>query len=163
MGTTSNLHKIINIVRPHIFLYLFFLVIISMTFSSFLILRLESGYPESPIRTIHDAIWWSAVGISTIGLGNVVPESTAGRYLTLFLMIIGVIIFSLITAKIASVFTEEEVKEDLDKDLKVIEGDLNKIEKDIEGKVAVDDRLIEKKLTTVEKRIAKLEKGKGKL
>ncbi len=157
---SSNLHRVINVVRLHIYLYLLLLVTVSMTFSSFLILKFESGYPDSQIRTIHDAIWWSAIGISTIGIGPVVPESTAGRYLTLFLMVVGVIIFSLITAKIASIFTEEEIRQDLDKDLKVIESDLNKVEKDIEGEVAVDDRKLESDLAGVEKRLKRLEKRK---
>ena len=98
------------------------------------------------------------MGVSTIGIGNIVPVSDAGRYLTLFLMIVGVIVFSMITAKIASVFTEEEVKEDLDRDIKVIEGDLNKVEKDIEGEVAVDDKKVEDKIEELEGRLSKMEK-----
>ena len=87
------------------------------------------------------------------------PESDAGRYLTLFLMVVGVVIFSVITAKIAAFFTEEEVRKDLDKEINVIEKDLNRVEKNIEGEVAVDDRKIEKQLKVLQKRLAKVEKS----
>lgn len=126
-----------------------------------MILRFESNYPSSDIKTVGDAIWWSAVGVSTIGIGNIVPVSEAGRYLTLFLMVVGVVIFSVITAKIASIFTEEDVKEDIDRDMRILEGDLNKVEHDIEGEVATDDRKVELEIKKVEDRLSSLEK-KGK-
>lgn len=158
MGIVSGFGRITSLVRSHLFIYISLFIIVSIIISSFLILRFESGYPDTQIKTVSDAIWWSAVGISTIGIGNILPESTAGRYLTLFLMIVGVIVFSIITAKIASVFTEEEVKEDLDKDIKVLEGDINRVEHDIEGEVRVDDRLVEDKVAELEKRLNKFEK-----
>lgn len=158
----SLFQKIIYKLQRHLFLYLILFIVISLTVSSFLILKFEAGYADSQIKTVSTAIWWSAVGISTIGIGNILPVSTEGRYLTLFLMFVGVIILSLITAKIASIFTEEEVKQDLDKDIKVIESDLHKVEKDIEGEVAVDDRKLESELVGVEKRLKNLEKRKVK-
>ncbi len=150
--------KATDTIKAHLFIYISLFIIVSIAISSFLILRFEAGYTDTQIKTLSDAVWWSAVGVSTIGIGNVLPESTAGRYLTLFLMIVGVIVFSIITAKIASVFTEEEVKEDLDKDIKVLEGDLNRVEHDIEGEVKVDDKLVEEKVAELEKRINKFEK-----
>ena len=136
-------------VRRHLFIYLGAFILISIAVSSALILRFEAGHPSSQIKTINDAIWWSAVGVSTIGIGNVVPESTSGRYLTLFLTVAGVVIFSVLTAKIASFFTEEEVRKDL-----------NKVEKEIEGELAVDDRQIETKLEQIEKDVVTLKKQK---
>jgi len=146
--------------QRHLFLYLFLFIVITIVVSSSLILKFEAIYPNSPIKTIPDAIWWSAVGVSTIGIGNVVPESTAGRYLTLFLMVAGVIIFSVITAKVASYFTEEEVKQDLDRDFAQIEGEIDRVEKNIEGEVRVDDKKVEEKVEELEKKISKLEKKK---
>ncbi len=161
MTLISTAKRSIAAIRGHLFFNISIFILCSIVISSFLILRFESGYAESQIKTVNDAVWWSAVGISTIGIGNVLPESTSGRYLTLFLMIVGVIIFSIITAKIASVFTEEEVKEDLSRDIKVIEGDLHKVEHDIEHEVSVDDRVIEEKLGVLEKRLGEAEKAKN--
>jgi len=153
------LAKVTIPIRRHLYVYLAAFIVVSIAVSSSLILKFEADYPNSQIQTVNDAIWWSTVGISTIGIGNIVPESDAGRYLTLFLMVVGVVIFSVITAKIAAFFTEEEVRKDLDKEINVIEKDLNRVEKNIEGEVAVDDRKIEKQLKVLQKRLAKVEKS----
>lgn len=153
-------NKFVDLVQKHLFIYLISFIFISIAISSSLILKFEAPYPDSQIRTVGEAVWWSAVGLSTIGIGNVIPESAEGRYLTLFLMIVGVIIFSIITAKIASIFTEEVVRDDLDRDFKVIEGDLNKVENDIKGEVAVDDKKVEDKIEELEGRLYKMEKNK---
>lgn len=57
-------------------------------------------------------------------------------------------------------FTEAEVREDLDRDLNVIEGDLHKVEKDIEGEVRVDDKIVEEKLEKLEAKVEKLTEKK---
>ena len=155
----NTFFSIVRVFQKHLFLYLFILISATITVSSVLILRFESAYPSSDIKTVGDAVWWSAVGISTIGIGNIIPVSEAGRYLTLFLMVVGVIIFSVITAKIASIFTEEEVKEDIDRDMKILEGDLNKVEHDIEGEVATDDRKVEDEIKKMEQRLSNIEKS----
>lgn len=141
------LYRLIHLTRRHLYLYLSLLIIFSVAISSFFILKFESGYPDSQIKTVADAIWWSAVGISTIGIGNVVPVSVSGKYLTLFLTVVGVVVISVITAKIASIFTEEEVRDDL-----------NKIEKEIEGEIAVEDKQVEDKLDRLEKDLAEIKK-----
>lgn len=151
---------VVKVFQKHLFVYLLSFTIITIIISSSLILKFEASYPNSGIKTIPDAIWWSAVGVSTIGIGNVVPESAAGRYLTLFLMIAGVIIFSVITAKVASIFTEEEVKEDLDRDFRIVEGDIQRVEKDIESEVRVDDKKVEDKVLELEKKLAKISESR---
>jgi len=87
-------------IRKHLYIYLASFVILSILVSTSLILKFESAYLNSPIKTVNDAIWWSAVGISTIGIANIIPASPAGKYLTLFLMLVGVVILSVLTAKI---------------------------------------------------------------
>jgi hypothetical protein len=153
-----NPFSLVSAFRRQLYRNLALFTLVIVVVSTFLILRFESGYPDSQIRTLNDALWWSAVGVSTIGIGNVVPESQSGKYLTLFLMVAGVVIFSVITAKIASIFTEEEVKQDLDKDIKIIQGGLSKVEHDIEGEIAVEDKAIEDKIVKIEKTLKKLEK-----
>ena len=152
--------KIFPPFRRHSFFNLLVLVFVVVAISSELILSFEKNQVNSSIRTFNDAIWWSTVGISTIGIGNIIPESIAGRYLTLILMVVGVFVFSVLTANIAAIFTEEEVREDINKELKTIEGDLAKVEKDIEGEIAVEDKTIETKLQRLESRLSKIEKNK---
>lgn len=62
---------------------------------------------EGPIQTMEDAIWWSFVTISTVGYGDMYPKSAGGRGIAVLLMLIGVTLFGLITARIAAVFVED--------------------------------------------------------
>lgn len=66
--------------------------------SSLLILLLSSlaffdaeyGAPESKIKTFGDALWWSAVSVTTVGYGDVYPVTTEGRLVSLVLMTLGI-------------------------------------------------------------------------
>jgi voltage-gated potassium channel len=77
--------------------------------SSLLFYSLEngSGHPCS----LGDSVWWAVTTITTVGYGDVVPRSGAGRLLATGLMFSGLILFSLLTASVASVFVEEKIKE----------------------------------------------------
>ena len=65
---------------------------------------------EGPIQTIEDAIWWSFVTISTVGYGDMYPKSAGGRGIAVLLMLVGVTLFGLITARIAAVFVEDSAE-----------------------------------------------------
>lgn len=60
---------------------------------------------------IVDTFWWALVTITTVGYGDVVPHSVLGRIVGLILMLSGVVLVSLFTATIASIFIERKIKE----------------------------------------------------
>ena len=51
-----------------------------------------------------DALWWSAQTVTTVGYGDVVPETTGGRLIGVFVMMFGVAAVSVITALVTAVF-----------------------------------------------------------
>lgn len=53
------------------------------------------------IGSYGDALWWSAVTMATVGYGDISPKSEAGRIVAILTMIVGIGMFSLITAKLA--------------------------------------------------------------
>ena len=55
-------------------------------------------------ESLGDALWWAAQTVTTVGYGDVVPESTGGRLIGLVVMVVGVASVSLITALVTSSF-----------------------------------------------------------
>jgi voltage-gated potassium channel len=55
-------------------------------------------------------IWWSLVTLTTVGYGDVVPTTIAGRLVGVGLMLGGVLSLSLLTATVASVFVERKFR-----------------------------------------------------
>ncbi len=57
-------------------------------------------------KSFGDGLWWAIVTTTTVGYGDLVPESVAGRLIGLVLMLAGIGIIGIITANIASMFLE---------------------------------------------------------
>lgn len=62
-------------------------------------------YGEKPHHGVWTGFWWAAVTMSTIGYGDVVPKSTAGRALALIWMLIAMVITASLTATITTTLT----------------------------------------------------------
>ncbi|MGI9643026.1 MAG: potassium channel family protein [Acidimicrobiia bacterium] len=63
---------------------------------------------NSKIKTVWDGLWWSIVTTTTVGYGDMVPESAAGRVIAFLLMLAGIGIIGLLTANIAALFLEPD-------------------------------------------------------
>lgn len=59
---------------------------------------------------VGQGLWWAAVTITTVGYGDVVPRTLGGKLLGVGLMLSGVVLLSLTTATIASVFIERKMR-----------------------------------------------------
>ncbi len=64
------------------------------------------------VETPLDGIWWAWVTITTVGYGDIVPGSTAGRLFGSFLILMGIGLFSMMTASFSAFFMQQE-EEDL--------------------------------------------------
>ncbi len=62
-----------------------------------------------------DALWWSLVTATTVGYGDIAPESTGGRIIAGFLMIAGIGFLGMLTGSIATYFVDKLAKEREDK------------------------------------------------
>ncbi|WP_372842732.1 potassium channel family protein [Pyrococcus kukulkanii] len=50
----------------------------------------------SQIKTLLDALWWSLSTLTTVGYGDVVPVTSEGRFLGIFLMIFGIAMWTML-------------------------------------------------------------------
>ena len=82
------------------FVAIFTLLIVT----SILVLNMESRSPAADITSAEDAVWWSFVTLTTVGYGDVVPETTEGRIVGFILMAGGMVLLAIFTGYAASVF-----------------------------------------------------------
>ena len=65
-------------------------------------------YAEHPVNpefaTFGDSIWWSIVTLTTVGYGDITPETTTGRMAAVMIMITGVAVLGLLAGSLASFF-----------------------------------------------------------
>ncbi len=59
---------------------------------------------DSGIDGFNNALWWAIVTVTTVGYGDVVPETTPGRLIAALLMLAGVSAIPITTSLVVSVF-----------------------------------------------------------
>ena len=79
------------------------IVTVTVTIAAGLLMRLTD--PDD-FTSIWDGLWWAAQTVSTVGYGDDVPTSVAGRLLAVLTMMIGVTFITVTSAAIASAFVE---------------------------------------------------------
>ena len=99
---------ILNIITSASFITLSFIGTVVVTSFAGLIYYIESGI-NPKIETFLDALWWSYSTTTTIGYGDVVPITDTGKIIGIFLMLIGVAIFSIYTALFARAILDDDV------------------------------------------------------
>ena len=75
--------------------------------------------------SLGDSLWWAAQTVTTVGYGDVVPETSGGRLIGLFVMVVGVGAVSLITALVTSsfiTFQQHRVGGELDRHQQLVDG-----------------------------------------
>lgn len=65
-------------------------------------------------ESFGDALWWSAATITTVGYGDIAPQTGVGRSIALFTMIVGISVLSVVTAGIAAFFVSVDHEPDND-------------------------------------------------
>ncbi len=62
-------------------------------------------HPTNPeFKTFGDSLWWAIVTLTTVGYGDIVPETSAGRWAAVFIMVTGVAVLGLLAGTLASFF-----------------------------------------------------------
>jgi voltage-gated potassium channel len=88
-----------------------------------LVAELERGSSDADIRTPAEGLWWAITTVTTVGYGDGVPVTPAGRAVAVVLMLVGVGVFGLLAAALASFLIERGPRSDQ----KVSTADLHEI------------------------------------
>ena len=133
LNTSATVRKILS--RNHLGTTL--MVALAFTLMSGLLI---AGI-DPAIEDVWQGIWWAWVTVATVGYGDIVPLSTAGKVFGAVVILFGVGFFSLLTASFSAYFVsrgeieieEEEVEEiyrlkDIEKRIETMEQTLQRIE-----------------------------------
>lgn len=83
---------------------------------AFIILGAGALFAYIEDASVWDGVWYALVTITTVGYGDVVPTSEAGRIFGMVLILFGVVFFSLVTANISAFLIGTEQRK-LEKDI----------------------------------------------
>ena len=71
------------------FLFLIVTAII-ISIGSIAIFYIESPNENTQINSFLDAVWWTVSTVTTVGYGDIVPVTDAGKIMAIFYMIFGI-------------------------------------------------------------------------
>lgn len=71
---------------------------------------------EPGIDSPWDGIWWAWVTVTTVGYGDIVPVTPQGRFFGALIILLGIGLFSMITATFAAYFISQKEDEVLGKE-----------------------------------------------
>ena len=111
--------------RGRVLVYLM-LVIVAFAVGFAVLIRLLDPHD---FPTIGLALWWAVMTVTTVGYGDIVPTTTAGRIVASGLMVIGFASLSLLTGFVASLLVHRRAATEAESGLSRIEQRLEEIER----------------------------------
>ena len=84
-----------------------YLLILAILISSSLIYLFEQNVQPEHFGSIPDAMWWTVVTLTTVGYGDIVPMTVAGKLVATLTALMGVCVVALLTGIVATGFTNQ--------------------------------------------------------
>ncbi len=92
-------------------IYVLPLVLVIVIFiGSIGIFIIESPYENSKINSFLDAIWWTVATLTTVGYGDVIPVTDAGKIMAIFYMLFAIGFLLIILSAIGTRFYKRRIE-----------------------------------------------------
>ena len=104
--------------------------------SAISVLEAERYADGANITNFPDAFWWAIASVTTVGYGDRYPVSDDGRFIATMLMVVGIGLFSALTALLAAWVMGENQKKEEAKLEEVIRESVSEAEQDVLKKVS---------------------------
>jgi voltage-gated potassium channel len=83
---------------------------------------------DPAFETFPQALWFSVTTVSTVGYGDYVPESGAGRVVASVLMLTGLGLIPLITSAVVSILVAQRSRESREEEIRHLQQILDRLE-----------------------------------
>ncbi len=93
---------------------------------------------DPSIGSVWDGMWWSWVTMATVGYGDVVPHTGAGRLFAALVILFGVVLISLLTANLSAFFIGSDVEK-----IESEERETDRLLKDVSARLERIERMLE--------------------
>jgi len=103
IGESHNLSKALKASKEKIFVFLFFVLAISVILGT--IMYWVEG-PEHGFTNIPKSIYWTIVTLTTVGYGDIAPQTGLGQFIASFVMIMGFGIIAVPTGIVTAEYTK---------------------------------------------------------
>lgn len=111
MGEASHLKQALKASRAKIAVFIYVVLILSVIMGTIMYL-IESD--ESGFTSIPRSIYWTIVTLTTVGYGDIAPQTNLGQLIATFIMIMGYGIIAVPTGIVTVEFSKHGRKEKLD-------------------------------------------------
>jgi voltage-gated potassium channel len=108
---------------------------------SVVIFIIESGHPDAQINSMLNAVWWTVSTVTTVGYGDIVPITDAGKIMAIIYMFIGVAFLAIFVSVLGTRVYKRRFKEE-DKEFSYAQKqilqkikDLEKSQRDLEKNI----------------------------
>ncbi|MEW5798657.1 MAG: ion channel [Bacteroidota bacterium] len=111
MKKFETIRQVLRILRGNQVVQLAVLIFIVVNITAGIVYYFEHQTNPDQFTSFEDALWWSLVTVATVGYGDIVPKTEFGRIFASLTILSGVILISMFTATISSVFVARKIKE----------------------------------------------------
>ena len=93
---------------------------------------------DPEVKTLHDGLWLAFSTAATVGYGDMVPSSTASRIFSVFVVLLGYGVLSLVTASVAAMFVgsqerkvEREILRDMHHEMRELRQEIDRLRQEV--------------------------------